>query len=358
MLRILLALLLLSSPLATWAGGDVPTDDIDGAHDLAWLKRYEGSVIVGYEQRRFDAIAFPASKLLVDASGAARDAKNNRIAAAKRTVTAEGPYTRLVYVAPEDRSPLEVMRNYIDEIKASGGRLLYGCRNDGCGGDMVGNDHGGGTQGLLENLYPFKRIKDAYQSTGYCAVTDDPQEQRYVLATWPDGSGGARTLAVYAFAIEGDLYCDALKDRTGVLVIAIEPKARERRMVTVTADDMGKALDADGRISLYGIHFDFNKSMVKPESRPTLEQIAALLNARRTLKLDVVGHTDNVGGADYNRRLSQRRADAVVAALVEDFGIHDSRLRPSGAGMDTPVAGNDTDAGRARNRRVELVRRR
>ncbi len=358
MLRILLALLLLSPSPSALANADIPTEDIADARDLPWLKRYEGSYIVGYEQRRFDAIVFPASKLLVDATGDARDAKNNRIAAAKRKVRAEGPYTRLVYVAPEDRSPLEVMRNYIDEIKAGGGRLLYGCRDAGCGGDMMGNDHGGGTQGLLENLYPYRRIKDAYQSTGYCAVTDDPQEQRYVLATWPDGSGGARTLAVYTFTMQGDIYCDALKDRTGVLIVAIEPKALERKMVTVTADDMGKALDAAGRISLYGIHFDFNKSAVKPESRPTLEQIAALLKARPQLKLDVVGHTDNVGGADYNHKLSQRRADAVVAALVEDFGIDEARLRPNGAGMDKPVAGNDTDGGRAKNRRVELVRRR
>lgn len=357
MLRTILVLLCLL-PLAALANAEVPTEDIAGAGDLPWLKRYEGSYIVSYEQRRFDAISFPASRLLVDDGSDARDAKNNRIAAAKRRVSVEGRYTRLLYIAPEDRSPLEVMRNYIDEIKSSGGKLLYGCRDEGCGGDMVGNDHGGGTQGLLETLYPGKRIKDAYNSTGYCASTRDPAEQRYALATLPDGDGNQRTLAVYVYAFgETYPYCGALEDRTGVLVVAIEPTAREKKMVTVTADEMAQALAAEGKISLYGIHFDFNKSVVRPESAPTLEQIAALLKSQPTLALDVVGHTDNVGGADYNRKLSQRRADAVVTALVEDYAIDDGRLTPSGAGMDKPVADNGSAQGRAKNRRVELVKR-
>jgi OOP family OmpA-OmpF porin len=357
MLRTILALLCLL-PLTALGNATIPTEDIAKAADLPWLKRYEGSYIVSYEQRRFDAISFPASKLLVDEGSDARDAKNNRIAAAKRGVSVEGQYTRLLYVAPEDRSPLEVMRNYIDEIRAGGGKLLYGCRDEGCGGDMVGNGSGGGTQGLLGKLYPAKRVKDEYNSTGYCASASDPTEQRYVLATLPDADGGEHTLAIYVYAFDdGYPYCGALNERTGVLVVAIEPKAREKKMVTVTADEMAQALAAEGRISLYGIYFDFNKSAVKPESAPTLEQIAALLKAQPKLALDVVGHTDNVGGADYNRKLSQRRADAVVAALVEGYAIDDSRLTPGGAGMDKPVADNGSEEGRAKNRRVELVKR-
>ena len=76
-----------------------------------------------------------------------------------------------------------------------------------------------------------------------------------------------------------------------------------------------------------------------------------------SLSLSVVGHTDNVGGADANLKLSRRRADAVVAALVEDDGIDEARLESSGAGMTKPVASNDDEQGRAKNRRVELVKR-
>lgn len=347
--------LLFCVPLLCSADATNPSQDIAGAKDPPWLKRYEGSVIVSYEHRSFDAVNFPASKLIVDQNS--DDSKNNSVAAPKHKITAEGEYTRLVYIAPEDRSPLELMRNYIDEIKANGGKLVYGCQDEACGGDMKGNSHGGGVQGLLERLYPQNRLKDEAFSNGYCATAEDPAEQRYILASLPDGNGGNRTLAVYTYSLEADSYCKALNGRTGILVVAIEPKAREKKMVTVTADEMAKALASEGRISLYGIFFDFNKSAVKPDSKPTLEQIATLLKAQPKLKLAVIGHTDNVGGDKYNLGLSQRRADAVVAALVEDHGIDAERLEPSGAGMGKPVASNDDETGRAKNRRVELVKR-
>lgn len=354
-IRQLICLLLCLLPALAIADATVPDKDIAGAKDPAWLKRYEGSFIVSYEHKAFDATAFPAAKL-EGSEPTQYDSRNNAIREAKRKVGAEGEYTRLVYVAPEERSPLEVIRNYIDAIKADGGRLLYGCRDEGCGGNIGGNDPGGNVQTLLMKLYPPKRMKDAHFSNGQCAVSRI-SEQRYVLAQVPDGSGGQRTLAVVAFTIDPGAYCDALKDRTGVLVVAVEPKAREQKMVTVSAAEMARALADAGRIALYGIYFDTNKSAVKPESRSTLEQIAALLKAQPKLRLSVVGHTDNVGGASYNKGLSQRRADAVVTALIEDFGIAPERLEASGAGMDEPVAGNDSEEGRAKNRRVELVKR-
>ncbi len=352
---ILLGALLAVLPSLGFADATVPNKDLPGSSDPAWLKRFEGSFIISYEHRGFEAVEFPASKLVVDSSER-RDGMNNHLARAPRTVHAEGDYTRLLYFTPPETSTLEVMRNYIDEIKANGGRLIYGCRDESCGGDMKGNDHGGGTQGLLEQIYPHARINDADFSNGKCASGGDPTEQRYILAQLPDGSGGMRTVGVYALGLEGDLYCTAQKDRTGVLVIAVSPKPMQNRMVTVTSDEMRRALDTAGHIALYGLYFDTNKSQVKPESKPTLEQIANLLKQMPNLRLGVVGHTDNVGDDASNLRLSERRANAVVAALVEDYGIAESRLAASGAGETRPVASNNDDAGRGKNRRVELVK--
>lgn len=358
MIRLATIALALMPALAAY-GAEAPIADVSGARDPAWLKRFEGSFIVNYEHKPFDAFAFPASPLAVREDGSQRDAKNNRLAVPARSISTEGRYTRLLYIAPEDRSTLEVMRNYIEEIKANGGKSVYGCKDSGCGGDLVGNDHGGGTQGLLERLYPNNRLKDVYGSTGYCASVEDPAEQRYYLATQPDGAGGQRTIGVYVYRINspGHAYCGVLNDRTAVMVIAVEPKPIENKMVAVSADDMADALAAAGTISLYGIYFDFNKSAVKPESRPTLEQIAKLMASQPALRLSVIGHTDNVGGADYNLGLSQRRAAAVVAALVEDYAVDSARLEPSGAGMTKPLASNADEAGRAKNRRVELAKR-
>lgn len=349
------ALLCLLAATRAAADATVPTADIDGAADPAWLPRYEGSFIVSHEHRNFDAVVFPASKLepVADES----DAMNNRVHRADSNREVEGEYDRLLYVAPADRSPLEVLRNYLDVVADGGGAVVWQCVDTGCGGDLNGNDHGGGNQGLIEQIYPQARVRDADFSNGKCASGGTPTEQHYALATLPDGTGGERTLGIVAFQIGDRSYCDALEGRTGVLVVAVSPKARERRMVTVTADQMATALASDGRLALYGIQFDTNKSALKPESVETIAQIAALLQAQPALKLDIVGHTDNVGAADANLRLSQRRADAVVTSLVEDHGIDEARLSAKGEGMNVPVADNATEEGRAKNRRVEIVKR-
>jgi OOP family OmpA-OmpF porin len=127
-------------------------------------------------------------------------------------------------------------------------------------------------------------------------------------------------------------------------------------MVTVDATKMAKDIAATGRVALYGLYFDTDKADLKPESAPSLAEIAKLLKAEPNLKVYIVGHTDNVGVFDYNMSLSQRRAKSVVDQLVQSYGISPDRLKPAGAGMIAPVASNDDEAGRAKNRRVEIVK--
>lgn len=122
----------------------------------------------------------------------------------------------------------------------------------------------------------------------------------------------------------------------------------------VGADDWGKQLDRDCRVALVGIHFDFDKATLRPDSAPVLAKAQALIKARPQLALEVAGHTDNVGDAAYNQKLSQQRAEAVRAWLVE-HGADKAKLTAAGYGKTAPIADNDTDAGRARNRRVELA---
>lgn len=121
------------------------------------------------------------------------------------------------------------------------------------------------------------------------------------------------------------------------------------------AVEMSRTIASSGRVALYGILFDTNKAEIKPESKAALDEIAKLLKREPGLKLHVVGHTDNVGGYESNMALSKRRADAVVATLVREYGIAQNRLTPNGIAYLAPVAANTTDEGRAKNRRVELV---
>ena len=121
----------------------------------------------------------------------------------------------------------------------------------------------------------------------------------------------------------------------------------------LAAEDIGKELDRDCHVALYGIHFDFNKATLRPDSEPVLQKILALLKARPDVKLEVQGHTDNVGGDDYNQKLSDSRANAVLEWLRAK-GIAADRLTAHGYGLKVPIADNGSDEGRAKNRRVEI----
>jgi len=107
--------------------------------------------------------------------------------------------------------------------------------------------------------------------------------------------------------------------------------------------------------AVYGIYFDTGKSEIKPESEVAIAEIAKLLRGDASLKINVVGHTDNVGGIDSNMKLSQARANAVVKILITKYGINSKRLNAYGVGPLSPVAPNKTEEGKAKNRRVELV---
>jgi OOP family OmpA-OmpF porin len=117
-----------------------------------------------------------------------------------------------------------------------------------------------------------------------------------------------------------------------------------------------QALEQTGRAEVYGIYFDFGSASIRPESEPVLKEIADALKKNPAWKLIVEGHTDNVGGDSYNLDLSRRRAAAVKQSLVEHYKVAGARLTTSGFGASRPKESNDTLEGRARNRRVELVR--
>lgn len=132
-------------------------------------------------------------------------------------------------------------------------------------------------------------------------------------------------------------------------------KQKMKQDVIADAKSLENKIEKTGSVAVYGIYFDTGKSEIKPESEPAISEIAKLLKADPELKLYVVGHTDNAGTFDYNLKLSQARASAVVAYLVNKNGIAAARLTSFGAGPTSPVASNKSDEGRARNRRVELV---
>jgi OmpA-OmpF porin, OOP family len=333
----------------------IPTADRKASKDSPLLKRYEGSFIVAYERKSFGELTLPLSPI-EQVEPEKRTQQNNRVFEPKSKKALEGAHTRIAYLLPAERSPLEVLRNYQDEIKSNGGKVLFECKGAECGGDPDNSSGGGGgNMSLAMYLYPPERVIDAHGSNGWCALAENITDQRYTAAELPQSGTHVSVLAYTIVAPDRSDPCLGFNGRTIAVVDIIEAKDREKKMVTVDAGEMAKSIDATGRVALYGIYFDFNKADVKPESDETLEQIAALMKKNATLKLLVVGHTDNIGSFPFNMDLSQRRAAAVVAALISRFSVGKERLTPVGVSFASPVAPNKTDEGRARNRRVELV---
>lgn len=144
----------------------------------------------------------------------------------------------------------------------------------------------------------------------------------------------------------------AFDDGAGYNLTIVEKKAMVQE---VAANDILDVLNSQGFIAL-DIRFDTGQATIKEESRPIIEQIAAALRENPSLNVSVEGHTDNTGTPADNKTLSQKRAEAVVAALVR-AGIASSRLSAVGWGQERPVADNRTQEGRAKNRRVEVVKK-
>jgi len=123
----------------------------------------------------------------------------------------------------------------------------------------------------------------------------------------------------------------------------------------IRANEMAAALDKDGFVAL-DIHFATGKAEILPESRPIIDEIVSLLKKSSNLRIGVEGHTDNTGDPAANKTLSNTRAKAVAEAIAA-AGISSNRLEPVGYGQERPIADNRTEEGRAKNRRVELVKK-
>ncbi len=302
--------------------------DVENSRDPSLLKRYEGSFIVQYSMNEYDSAVVPLGKTVYEGDRYKFSAEDK----------VEGRVTRILYIVPEGRSALEVLRNYEAELKGNGYEILF----------SASKEELGPYDSFAETLYGRDRH---YPLPG----DERTKNQQFLSARLARPEGD---VYVTLYALENHFWGNETKmekGRTYVRVDLVETRPMETRMVTVTSEEMAKGIEETGRIALYGIFFDTDKTDIKPESVPALEEIAKLLKASPDLRVLVVGHTDSTGDREYNMGLSRRRAESVVKYLQEKFQIQASRMIPAGVGMLAPVASNRTEEGRAKNRRVELV---
>jgi OOP family OmpA-OmpF porin len=302
----ILAACLLVTLYASFAAAQC--EDPEGAKDHPLVSRYPGSCIEDYRTTAFDEFTLPLGKL---------DGEH-----IEKSLPLEGKITYIKYSAPSGRSILEIYRNYESALKNAGFEILFACaHNDGCGsGDPM-----------------------LWRALGRPYWESD--EQRYLSAKLPRPEGDAYVCLYVSTSFE-----------TYVELYVVEVKPMESGLVTVDAASLANDINRTGHASVYGIYFDTGKADIKPESDAALAEIAKLLQGDAGLKLYVVGHTDNQGGLEMNMDLSRRRAQAVLATLTTKYAVPADRLLAYGNGPYSPVASNDTDEGRAKNRRVELVK--
>lgn len=291
-----------------------------GASDHPLVSRYAGAVLQDVAQENFAAVKVPTAAQPPDKAPAV-----------------EGRVNAYFYIAPKERSALEVFRNYQAALARSGFTTLYSCEMSACDKAGIKERFAG------EVVSPRK-----WQAKGIDPAGSIDRDVRFISAKL---SRAGQDSYVLLYVAEPNSIWGA----PAVVQLVVEPAPMEGGKVLVNTDALQKALGAEGKIALYGIYFDTGKAALRPESRPQLAEMAKLLKAQPALKVHIVGHTDNQGSIATNLTLSQQRADAVVTALVQEHQVDAKRLSARGLASFAPVASNAVEAGRAKNRRVELV---
>jgi OmpA-OmpF porin, OOP family len=313
------------------ASGQEANVDVAGGQDHSLIKRFAGSWLIGARVDEFAQIEFPA---------------NGKVEGRKLVdpMKLEGKVSRLYYIAPRGKSPLEVHRNYEQALVASGYTEKYKCELEACSKVFF--------------ALPFATDEIKWGS----GSIETPTGSRYSLysgAIPDDGRITYGTIYKGGSLLHVMVYTSAAADKstglTSTYIQIAEAKAMQTGQVIVDTSALKAGLDADGKIALYGIYFDTGKAALKPESKAQLDEMNKLLQAQANLKVMIVGHTDNQGTLDANLALSQTRAEAVVQALTQTYKVNASRLVAKGVANFSPVASNATEPGRSKNRRVELV---
>ena len=281
----------------------------DGA-DHPEVSRYPGATIQHYDFREYEEAQLILSRPVDRGNGLAAD----------KLLPLEGAVTYIHYEMPKTASALQVFRNYQSALKRSGFTELFVCERP-CISDNLG--------GVKQLMKARDLYLNGHQDNQYLAA----QRGNTYVSLWVNQMGEPNA---FLFVVEKGGLDDG-------------------KMAVSGSSPIAQALSSKGKVDLYGFQFDTGKATLTNASAATLKELGKVLQDNPTLQLDIIGHTDDVGGADANQQLSEARASAVAMALATQQGIDMARLNASGRGMTQPLAPNTTDAGRAKNRRVELA---
>ena len=302
--------------------------DIDNAEDHELLTRYPGSKIIYYFQKDYNELKF-----------AIQPAKPEK--EPQKWLEVAGHQTSIVYEIPLGKSTVEVMKNYQDAFKANNAEILFQCKGGECDGTTAWY-----SAKFFEKVYS----KDNRQSNGeishYYNFGTYHVAQRYMV--------GKITTSDKIYYVEIGMTPTYDGKPVKVCVEVIEQEAMQSGLIALNADVIKDKLEKEGKLILDGILFDTGKTDLKPSSFSVIEMVGEYLNKSPKVRIYIVGHTDDLGNFGNNTLLSEGRAIRVSQAL-QNFGDFEARVTPIGVGPVSPVATNETDEGRTKNRRVEIV---
>lgn len=247
----------------------------------------------------------------------------------------------MVYEAPKNKSTIEIMKNYEDAFKKQNAEILFKCKAGECDGTTTWY-----AAHFFSSTFGETNRESNGEISHYESFNAYHASQRYLLAKV------TTTDKIYYVVVAATPKYD--ENPVKILVEIIEVDAMQTGMIELNADIFKQKLEKEGKIALYGILFDTGKTDVKPESKKEINLIVDYLKQNPKAKIYIVGHTDDVGNFGENSLLAEGRAIKVAEALKQ-FGNFEPRVTPIGVGPVCPVATNETEEGRAKNRRVEIV---
>jgi len=284
-----------------------------GAHaeehaDHPLLSRFPGSIVKDYFHADFGK----------------QDFLTRNSAGKIDTKTKEGSITRIYYGLEKETTSVAIIRNAEESLKKAGFQLQLKLSDAA--------------------LIPFKKSAENIMVNMSPLIIGVSPEYLYMVR---QNATGTQHIAI----------CSSSFSSTNFIIyyLILEENQQVFTPLEVSSNEISTGLKENGKIELYGIYFDTGKFNIKPESKPALEKIVKVLKDNPSLKLRIVGHTDNVGDFANNMLLSEQRAQAVLGALVQTYQIAKERLSAHGVASLAPLSTNSSEFGRAKNRRVELV---
>lgn len=284
--------------------------DKEGSKDHPLIQRFKQSYIYDYEVTSFDPYTIATGK-----------SDGSRITS---TQEVEGKVYRIFYSLPTDAgSVYEIYSNYLNALKSNGATILFNCKNK--------SDCGRYFWDYLRDLNEKMQILPYYS-----------EDFAYLAAKFSKDGMGYYVTIVPGYGLS----------EIGYEVTVVEVKEMEQQ---ISLDGVEKAMNENGKVSLYGILFDTGSDVIKESSYKEIDLIAQYLKKNTSKKVYIVGHTDNTGSYSMNVTLSEKRAKAVMNALSSKYNISTDRMTAVGVGPVAPESKNTSEEGRKKNRRVAIV---